>query len=58
MKTSAIEKQNKTKKDIAQLSIYLVSLLIDAQSAVTSVIKQKKRQKQADSNIKVLMSNW
>ena len=44
VKMSAIEKQNKIKKEIAQLALDLFSLLIDAQSAVTSVIKQKKQQ--------------
>ena len=44
VKMSAIEKQNKIKKEKAQLALDLFSLLIDAQSAVTSVIKQTKRQ--------------
>ena len=44
VKMSAIEKQNKIKKEKAQLALDLFGLLIDAQSAVTSVIKQTKRQ--------------
>ena len=44
VKMSAIKKHNKIKKEIAQLALDLFGLLIDAQSAVTSVIKQKKQQ--------------